>query len=63
MLNATEKEIIALFLRTPFETYTVYSTAKKLGRYVSQVQKAMKQLERKNVVTAKKVAQKPAAAA
>ncbi|MBU0979992.1 MAG: nucleotidyltransferase domain-containing protein [Nanoarchaeota archaeon] len=54
-LNAMEVEVAALLLRSPFETYTVYGLAKKLDKYVSQVQKAVKVLQRLKVVSVKKI--------
>jgi len=58
MLNHTEQEIIALFLKSPYESYTVYGIAKKLNRYVSQVQKAIKHLGEKKIISIKKLGTK-----
>lgn len=55
MLNELENEILAVFLRNPSEPYTVYGLAKSLGRYVSQVQLAVKSLTQKNILSVKKL--------
>ena len=58
MLNKTEQEVVGLLLKAPFEGHTVYGIAKKLNRYVSQVQKAIAQLKKDRVVTIKKLGPK-----
>jgi len=58
MLNKTEQDITALLLRTPYEAYTVYGIAKRLNRYVSQVQKAVKRLEKIRILSVKKLGAK-----
>ena len=55
MLNKTEQDITSLLLRAPYEAYTVYGIAKRLNRYVSQVQKAVKHLEKIKTVSVKKL--------
>ena len=58
MLNKTEQDIMVLLLRTPYEPYTVYGIAKMLNRYVSQVQKAAKHLEKIKIISVKKLGSK-----
>lgn len=55
MINKTEQDVIALLLRTPYEPYTVYGIAKKLDRYVSQVQKAVERLKKLKVIAVRKL--------
>lgn len=58
MLNKTQQEIIALFLKSPFESYTVFGISKILNRYVSQVQDAITYLEKNKIVSVKKLGTK-----
>lgn len=55
MLNQIENEIVALFLRSPTESYTVYGIAKILNRYVSQVQRAIMNLNKYRIIDVKKL--------
>jgi predicted nucleotidyltransferase len=58
MLSKAEQEILALFLRAPYEPHTVYEIAKKLGMYVSQAQTAVHNLKKKKIISVKKLGNK-----
>ncbi len=53
-LNQTEKEIVVLFLKSPLESYTINAITKKINRYLSQVQKAIKHLHELKILELRK---------
>ena len=58
MLNKIERQILGLFLRNPSERKTMYSISNELGKYFSQVQRGIKNLETNNILSVERVGSK-----
>ncbi|MFW6014524.1 MAG: nucleotidyltransferase domain-containing protein [Candidatus Nanoarchaeia archaeon] len=55
MLNKLQTKIVSHFLRQPFEKYTMNELAKALGRYHSEVRRALHKLKALDVINIEKI--------
>ena len=55
MLNRIEYEIIGMMLRTPLDSFTIYSLTKKLNNKYSYIYRCIKNLQNKKIIKISKI--------